>query len=97
MFESAIGTALTFIFLFTYIGIRRVAGYAWVVDISVFALCIWLFKGTYAGMMTGMLSGLIITLFLKAIRRTIGYEVLRLKRDSGRLLPRMRWEHVPRS
>jgi hypothetical protein len=96
MFESAIGTALTFIFLFTYIGIRRVAGYAWAIDIGIFALCIWLFKGTYAGVMTGMLSGLIITLFLKAIRHTIGYEVMRFRRNSKHLLPRIRWEHVSR-
>lgn len=95
MFEAAIGTALTFIFLFSYLGFKRVAGYAWFIDIATFVLCLWLFKGTYAGMMTGMIAGLIITAFLKLIRGRIGYEVLALHREQEALLPKLRWEPKP--
>lgn len=92
MFEAALGTAATFILLFTYVGFRKVAGYAWLVDIGLFALCLWLFQGTYAGMMTGMISGLVITLFLKSIRRCFGYEKLALLRKRGELLPKLYWQ-----
>ena len=91
MLEASIATALTFIFLFTYLGIRRVAGYAWIIDISLFVLFLWLFKGTYAGMMTGILAGLIVTIFLKVVRRTLGYQVVRLHRAHDELVPRPRW------
>jgi hypothetical protein len=91
MFEAALGTALAFIFLFSYFGFRRVAGYAALVDIAVFALCVWLFSGTYAGMMTGMIAGLFISLFLKSVRKSVGYEKVSLKRKKGDLLPRMVW------
>ena len=74
MFEAAVGTAVCFILLFGYLGYKRVAHYAIIVDAGVFALCIWMFMGTYAGMMTGIIAGVIISLFLKTIRATVGTE-----------------------
>ncbi len=94
MFEAALGTAVAFIFLFSYFGFKKVAGYAVIVDIAVFALCIYLFKGTYAGMMTGIIAGICISVFLKSIRRTVGYEKLRLVRYKGKLVPEWEWEDI---
>lgn len=91
MFEAAFGTALAFIFLFSYVGFKKVAGYAWAVDILIFALCIYLFKGTYAGMMTGIIAGIVISVFLKTIRKTVGYSVLRMKRSEHWLPEGVEW------
>lgn len=93
-FEPAIGTALTFIFLFGYVGFKRVAGYAPLVDIAIFALCLWLFNGTFSGVMTGVMSGLIITIFLRLVRSTVGYEVLAVSRKDHQLLPRVSWKEL---
>ena len=95
MFEAAAGTALTFILLMFYFDLKKIAGYAWIVDIAVFALTLWLFKGTYAGMMTGMLAGLMITFFLKGVRRVFGYKVLKVTRAPEQLVPMPRWVDVP--
>ncbi len=94
MFEAALGTAVAFIFLFSYFGFKRVAGYAWLVDIAIFALCIYLFKGTYAGMMTGIFAGIIISVFLKSIRKTVGYEKVKLVRYEGKLVPEFTWKDI---
>ncbi len=94
MFEAALGTAIAFIFLFSYFGFKRVAGYAWLVDIAIFALCIYLFKGTYAGMMTGIIAGICISVFLKSIRKTVGYETVKMVRYEGKLVPEFKWEEI---
>ncbi len=94
MFEAALGTAGAFILLFGYIGFKKIAGYAVIVDIAVFALCIYMFMGTYAGMMTGILAGGIISLFLKAIIHTVGVQRLKPVRYEGDILPTLRWEDI---
>lgn len=94
MAEAAFGTAITFILLFTYFGVKRVAGYAWLVDVGLFVLFIWLFRGTYAGAVTGVLAGLLVTLFLKGVRRTIGYQKIGLVRCEGKLVPEVTWKDI---
>lgn len=94
MMEAAFGTAIAFIFLFSYFGFKRVAGYAVVVDIAVFALCIYLFRGTYAGMMTGIFAGIMISVFLKSIRRTVGYQKVAMVRYEGKLVPQFAWKDI---
>jgi len=92
MFEAAFGTAAMFIGLALYFDIRKVAGYAWLVDIAVFTLTLWMFHGTYAGMMTGIWAGLIFTVFMRLIRKCVGYKQLALRRKRGELLPTVQWE-----
>jgi hypothetical protein len=91
MFEQVIGTALGFILMFGYVGYRKVAGYAFFVDIALGALTMWMFTGTYSGMIVGMLSSLVITVFLQIYRKLYGYERLELMRKRGNLLPRLYW------
>jgi hypothetical protein len=91
MFEQVVGTALGFILMFGYVGYRRVAGYAFFVDIALGALTMWMFLGTYSGMIVGMLSSLVITVFLQIYRKLYGYERLKLVRKRGRLMPRLYW------
>lgn len=95
MFEAAIGTALFFILPMIFWGnLRRIAGFGPLFDIGITLTLMWLFAGTYAGVVTGMIAGSIITLFLKGVRKTLGYEVPRFHRRRGQLLPRLRWEHA---
>ncbi len=94
MFEAAMGTAIAFIFLFSYMGFKKVAGYAWIVDIALFALLLYLFKGTYAGMMTGMIAGVILSVFLKTIRNTVGVEKIAMVRHEGKLVPHFEWKDI---
>lgn len=89
--EQIFGTAIGFILLFGYVGYRRVAGYAMWVDILLGALTMWLFLGTYSGMIVGMLSSLVITVFLQLYRKLFGYEKLELLRKKGDLLPKGYW------
>ncbi len=94
MFEAALGTALAFIFLFGYLGFRRVAGYAFIVDIGCFVLCVYMFQGTYAGMMTGIIAGLVISVFLKLIRWSIGYQVVALETSDKGLPTGLTWKDI---
>ena len=94
MFESALGTAVAFILLFGYIGFRKVAHYAFIVDAALFTLLIFIFMGTYAGMMTGIIAGVIISLFLKTVKRTIGTTKPKLVRYEGKLTPVWEWEDI---
>ncbi len=94
MFEAAIGTAVCFILLFGYLGYKRVAHFALIVDVAIFAFCIYIFMGTYAGMMTGIIAGVIISLFLKLVRRSVGTEKPTLVRYEGDLMPTWTWEEI---
>lgn len=68
MFEAAAGTALSVIFLFTWIGLRRIYKCGMIADVVCFGGLTWMFAGTYAGMMTGVISALFISIFLRGLR-----------------------------
>jgi hypothetical protein len=91
MFEAALGTVFAFIFIGSYFNIRRLAGYAALIDIAVFVLCVYLFMGTYAGMMTGIIAGLMFSVFLRGVRRCAGYEKLHVRMHS-RARPEFYWK-----
>lgn len=91
MTEQVIGTALGFILMFGYVGYRRVAGYAFWVDMILGILTMWMFLGTYSGMIVGMLSSLVITVYLQVYRALFGYERFELIRKRGDILPRGYW------
>lgn len=95
MFEAALGTAFCFMIVAFRFGIRRIAGYATAFDIFITVLLMWLFTGTYAGMMTGVIAGGLISIYLNIVRKTIGVERLRFVKEPGRRLPKWRWVHIP--
>lgn len=98
MVEAGLVTALGFIFILMRLNLRRVAGYAIIFDLAITLGLMWIFKGTYAGMMTGIFAGCVISAFLTLVRMTIGFERLELIRANGELSPRWRWVyHPPRS
>jgi hypothetical protein len=95
MFESAILTAISIIGLMLYFDIRKIAGFAIILDFTIFVFLMWAFEGTYSGMMTGFIAGLIVTCFLRFIRYRFDYKALRIRRKKGQLVPLPRWTDVP--
>lgn len=83
--------AITVLWLLHYVGLRRIFGYAAIVDIVVTAGFIWMFAGSYAGMMTGVIAGLMVSITLKVGRALFGYERAVLARRRNRVLPSFVW------
>lgn len=91
MITQGIIAAATVLWLLSYFGLRRIFGYAAVVDILVTAGFVWAFAGSYAGMMTGVIAGLLVSMVLKAGRALFGYERAVVARRRGRILPSLIW------
>ncbi len=83
--------AATVLYLCSYIGFRRIFAYAFVLDLAVTGGFIWMFAGSYAGMMTGVIAGLIFSAFMRIGRRLFGIERLQLVRGYGHILPSVIW------
>ena len=83
--------AATVLYLFSYIGFRRVFAFAFLLDVVVTCGFVYMFAGSYAGMMTGVMAGLIVSATSRVGRRIVGVEKLRLIRGHGRILPSAVW------
>ena len=83
--------AATVLYLCSYIGFRRIFAYAFILDLLVTGGFIWMFAGSYAGMMTGVIAGLMFSATLRIGRRVMGIEKPRLIRGYGRILPTRVW------
>lgn len=62
------------------LGMRRVLGYDVLADVSVTVAFVWMFAGTYSGMMAGILGGALFSLALYTLKPLLGCEKLRLQR-----------------
>lgn len=91
MIEAGLISALGFIIVLARFNLRRVAGYATLFDIVITTTLVFMFLGTYAGMMTGLFAGVIVSMFLSGVQKTIGYERAKLIRRSGDLFPSVVW------
>lgn len=69
MIEAAIGTFVFILFLFAWVGFERIVKFGMLVDLVVHGTLIWMFLGTYAGMMTGILAATLTSCFLQVMRR----------------------------
>ena len=83
--------AATVLYLCSYIGFRRIFAFSFILDLAVTAGFIWMFAGSYAGMMTGVIAGLMFSMFLRIGRRMAGTERIRFVRGYGRIFPTMVW------
>jgi len=90
IFQGFIAAA-TVLYLCSYIGFRRIFAYAFILDLLVTAGFIWMFAGSYAGMMTGVIAGLIFSATMRIGRRVMGIEKLTFVRGYGRILPTPIW------
>jgi hypothetical protein len=90
IFQGLIAAA-TVLYLLSYIGFRRIFAHAFVIDLVVTGGFIVAFAGSYAGMMTGVIAGLMVSMFIRAGRKLIGTERLRLVRRRGNIIPTFVW------
>ena len=95
MIEAGIITAIGIIWLLCRFNLKRIAGHAAFWDISITGLLVFVFLGTYAGMVTGMLAGVIVSLFLTIIRKFAGYEKLQVVRLPNERIGQARWVSYP--
>lgn len=94
MLMQGLIAAVTILWLLSYFGFRRVFGYAAVVDIVVTGGFMYMFAGSYGGMMTGLVAGLIVSCVLKFGGRVFGKERARVARLKGDLFPSLVWQRV---
>ena len=83
--------AATVLYLFSYLDIRKVFNYAFVIDIVVTGTLIYMFAGSYAGMMTGVIAGLIVSISLRVGRTSMGVSAPRIIRRTGNIFPSLVW------
>jgi len=83
--------AATVLWLISYVGFRRAFAHAFILDVIVTSGMIYMFAGSYAGMMTGVIAGLMFSAFMRIGRRIMGIERLTLVRGYGRILPTPIW------
>jgi regulation of enolase protein 1 (concanavalin A-like superfamily) len=83
--------AATVLWLMSYIGFRRIFAHAFVIDLVVTVGFVVAFAGSYAGMMTGVIAGLMVSMFIKAGRKLVGTERVRLVRRKGNIIPTFVW------
>ena len=95
MIEAGLISAIGLFIVLCRFNLRRVAGYATLVDVVATSAFVWMFIGTYAGMMTGIFAGVLVSLMLNAVRKVYGYDRLQWVRRSGALLPSLIWTHTP--
>jgi hypothetical protein len=69
--------------VFHAIGMRKVAGYAVLVDIAVTVAFSLLYHGTYTGTSVGIFAGLFMSVYLHWYKKNHGY--MRLERDGWKL------------
>jgi hypothetical protein len=84
------------------IGVKRLAGYDIYVDLTLSFLLMILFHGTQAGMVVALIGGLFISITLRVMRWTMGYQKLGWYKVPYKLapflkvnLPRMVWWYYP--
>ncbi len=102
MWIAGLLSALGLLFLIFKFGIRRVISYDIPVDIAVTVLLMYVFAGTYSGMMAAMVGGLIVSATLFIMKRTMVREVLAIRKRDVQLtsklsipFPEFRWVVVP--
>jgi|TARA_B110000091_G_C13731081_1_gene439084 membrane protein CcdC involved in cytochrome C biogenesis len=91
MITAGLLSALGLLFLIFKFGIRRVIAYDIPIDIVVTGLLMYLFAGTYSGMLAAMIAGLIVSVTLFAMKKTMYREELKVVKTSTFPYRAMRW------
>lgn len=94
MLTQGLITALAVLWLLSYLPLRRVFGYAFAVDIIITGTLMWMFAGSYGGMMTAVISGMILSMFLRTGALLFGAERLTVARRQGAIIPEPVWRKV---
>jgi len=76
MLSAGLLTALGIVFLLYKVGFKRVLAYDVIVDIVATIGLMYVFSGTYSGMMAAIIGGLFISVVLIIAKRFVNYEKL---------------------
>ena len=76
MLSAGLLTALGIVFLLYKVGFKRVLGYDVIVDIVATIGLMYVFSGTYSGMMAAIIGGLFISVILIIAKKFVDYEKL---------------------
>ncbi len=95
MIEAGLISAVALFLVLARFNLRRICGYRTFVDVCATAAFVFVFIGTYAGMMTGILAGACVSLMLNIMTKLYGYERAHLVRMKGHLLPTLVWTATP--
>ena len=76
MLSAGLLTAMGIIFLLYKVGFKRVLGYDVLIDIVATIGLMYIFAGTYSGMMAGIVGGLFVSVVLLVAKKFMGYEKL---------------------
>ena len=87
-------SALGLLFLLFKFGIRRVITFEIPIDIGFTALLMFLFAGTFGGMMAAMVGGLIISVTLFVMKSTMTREELTWTKTKSFPYRKLRWLEV---
>lgn len=94
MILAGVISALGLLFLLFKFGIRRVITFDIPIDIGFTALLMFLFAGTFGGMMAAMVGGLIISVTLFVMRSCMTREELMFVKTKAFPYRKMRWVEV---
>lgn len=95
MIEAGLVSAFALFLLLARFNLRRICGYRTIVDIAATAIFVFMFMGTYAGMMTGILAGAAVSITLNILTKMYGYERAHFVRRQGELMPTLVWISMP--
>ena len=87
-------SALGLLFLLFKFGIRRVISFDIPIDITFTALLMFLFAGTFGGMMAAMIGGLIISVTLFVMKLTMTREELVWTKTKKFPYKKLRWMEI---
>ncbi len=91
MITQGLIAAATVLWLLSYIGFRKVFYFAFITDVVCTGTLVYMFSGSYAGMMTGVIAGGLLSMFLRAGRTVAGSSKPRWIRRSGNIMPTLVW------
>lgn len=97
MLSAGLLTALGIIFLLYKVGFKKVLGYDILVDIVATLGLMYIFAGTYSGMMAAIVGGLFISVVLIIAKQFVSYEKLQCRwiplaiKNVNLRRPQLRW------
>lgn len=94
MIIAGLLSAAGLLFLIFKFGIRRAIAFDIPIDIGATGLLMFLFAGTFGGMMAAMVGGLVVSIVLFVMKRTMTREVLSLVKTKKFPYRALRWVEV---
>ena len=93
---SALAAVVGIFWILCRFDLRKVAGCALWIDITMFIVLPVVFIGSYGGMMTAVYTGIFLSLGLTLLRKFVKPIHPRLIRFAGEWIPRLRWVNSPK-